>query len=536
MIKQVVTGIAVVLGPLAAAGVGCGTEGGSTAQSGKAPGPVNGVYSVQLETNGPLPTCNPKTAGETAIATTTGTLASCVLGVWVPVPCVVGGAVAFDSATDSLWACTESANGNSPAWMQITLPQGPKGDAGAQGPQGPVGEAGTPGAPGESVTSTGLDAGDPHCPFGGAAFTSASGVTYVCNGAPGASASSGGVGPCAVDADCDDGNACTVDFCGAGQCAHSLAPSGTVCRASNGACDATELCTGSSTVCPPDLYFASGVSCSAPVGPCDLGATCSGKSTECPPPALKASGTLCSAATACGLAAYCDGVTPGCTQSPVAVGTVCRAGSGCLASAVCDGTNLTCPDSSVEAAGTACAGSSAQCGMGGTCDGTSSGCQVTGLACQAGDSQLCTCGPFTGFSGCDSSSCTFDGCRAPSGFGPVRLPDPSVQFFCGSVLSGQMTSSGCSQGQLYAEWAEQVPGGDFNAETIAFGSVLSVQYILNGSLISGPTTWSCNDQAQCTSTQALTIPPGCNSLEILLFQDPPAGSSTSYAALETLLQ
>jgi hypothetical protein len=42
----------------------------------------------------------------------------------VPIPCLVGGAVAFDSATDSLWACTENIDGGPPMWAQITLPQG----------------------------------------------------------------------------------------------------------------------------------------------------------------------------------------------------------------------------------------------------------------------------------------------------------------------------------------------------------------------------------------------------------------------------
>ncbi len=108
------------------------------------PSPVNGVYGVQIQTSSPssLPTCNSKTAGETAIVTSTDTLESCVLGVWVPIPCLVGGAVAFDSATDSLWACTEAAKGGTaPQWTQITLPQGPVGVMGATGATGAPGTA-----------------------------------------------------------------------------------------------------------------------------------------------------------------------------------------------------------------------------------------------------------------------------------------------------------------------------------------------------------------------------------------------------------
>jgi hypothetical protein len=51
-----------------------------------------------------------------------------------------------------------------------------------QGPQGPAGQNG---ANGQSVTSTALASGDPNCANGGASFTSVSGTTYACNGAPG---------------------------------------------------------------------------------------------------------------------------------------------------------------------------------------------------------------------------------------------------------------------------------------------------------------------------------------------------------------
>jgi hypothetical protein len=58
-------------------------------------------------------------------------------------------------------------------------PQGPAGEPGPMGPQGPVGAAG------QGVTVTQLPSGDVHCPNGGAAVTSASGIAYVCNSSPG---------------------------------------------------------------------------------------------------------------------------------------------------------------------------------------------------------------------------------------------------------------------------------------------------------------------------------------------------------------
>lgn len=53
---------------------------------------------------------------------------------------------------------------------------------------------------------------------------------------------------------CDDGNPCTNDFVDYTNCTctHTIAPAGAVCRASTGACDPAEVCTGSSTLCPAD--------------------------------------------------------------------------------------------------------------------------------------------------------------------------------------------------------------------------------------------------------------------------------------------
>ena len=69
-------------------------------------------------------------------------------------------------------------------------PQGPggrRGEKGPPGPEGPRGEKGNTGSPGEagqSVTSQSLSVGNSNCQDGGAQFTSASGLTYACNGAP----------------------------------------------------------------------------------------------------------------------------------------------------------------------------------------------------------------------------------------------------------------------------------------------------------------------------------------------------------------
>src|SRR5438552_3456823 len=52
----------------------------------------------------------------------------------------------------------------------------------------------------------------------------------------------------------DDGNQCTADTCDGTNdtCQHPAGNAGAVCRASAGACDAAETCTGASATCPPD--------------------------------------------------------------------------------------------------------------------------------------------------------------------------------------------------------------------------------------------------------------------------------------------
>jgi hypothetical protein len=172
----------------------CGSHAPTTA--GAAPLAVNGVYAVQIQSTSPssLPACNSKTAGETAIVTSTHTLESCVSGVWVPVPCLIGGAVAFDSAADSLWACTQGSSGGPPGWSQITLPQGAPGATGATGAQGPEGDSGA-----QSLVLQVPELPGPNCPHGGTKIESGLDVnrdgqletaevastSYVCDGANG---------------------------------------------------------------------------------------------------------------------------------------------------------------------------------------------------------------------------------------------------------------------------------------------------------------------------------------------------------------
>jgi hypothetical protein len=68
----------------------------------------------------------------------------------------------------------------------LTGPMGPTGATGPQGLVGPSGAQGATGADGQSVAGSSEPVGS-NCAYGGAKYESVSGVSYVCNGAPGAS-------------------------------------------------------------------------------------------------------------------------------------------------------------------------------------------------------------------------------------------------------------------------------------------------------------------------------------------------------------
>jgi len=70
------------------------------------------------------------------------------------------------------------------------------------------------------------------------------------------------VANCVTNADCNDGNPCTVDTCDQGLgCQSTPGNAGTVCRASLGACDVAETCTGASGTCPADAQQPNGTTC-----------------------------------------------------------------------------------------------------------------------------------------------------------------------------------------------------------------------------------------------------------------------------------
>ncbi|MCZ7680071.1 MAG: hypothetical protein M5U28_15425 [Sandaracinaceae bacterium] len=66
----------------------------------------------------------------------------------------------------------------------------------------------------------------------------------------------------------------------------ALAPAGTICRASAGACDLAEQCSGTSAACPADGFVSGGTLCRAAVDACDAPELCPGSSPDCPSDSL----------------------------------------------------------------------------------------------------------------------------------------------------------------------------------------------------------------------------------------------------------
>jgi hypothetical protein len=177
-------------------------------------------------------------------------------------------------------------------------------------------------------------------------------------------------GPCDVLETCDGSNAaCPAD---------AFQPSGLGCRTANGACDQAEVCTGTSAACPADVPLPSGTVCRASTGACDPAETCSGTSDTCPADALASTSTMCHAASGpCEMDAFCTGSTVSCPNSFLPTTMQCRAqsGGGCDQAAFCTGSSAMCPPNPLSASGTNCGGNmSGSCSGPGQCTGTSAMC------------------------------------------------------------------------------------------------------------------------------------------------------------------
>ncbi len=121
--------------------------------------------------------------------------------------------------------------------------------------------------------------------------------------------------------------------------------SGVVCNSSVGLCDPAETCTGSSGLCPTDVYSPVGTSCRAIAGVCDSPELCAG-GAQCPDDSFQGPPVMCRpSAGVCDFAEVCSGSSAACpTDTFAGSGTSCRAAAAiCDVAELCTGASATCP-------------------------------------------------------------------------------------------------------------------------------------------------------------------------------------------------
>ncbi|MDI3287290.1 hypothetical protein QHF83_28515, partial [Polyangium sp. 15x6] len=181
------------------------------------------------------------------------------------------------------------------------------------------------------------------------------------------------------------------ETCNAGVCPPDVAgPAGILCRKKEGDCDAEDFCDGVSTTCPPDQKLPAGTVCRAAATICDVPETCTGSHSNCPNNMFAPPGTICRPkAGACDVAELCTGaLCPADAFLPAA--TLCRAENGaCDTAEHCSGASVDCPADAVRPAGDVCRMQAAECDMAETCDGSGSSCPADGFA---PDGSMCSAG------------------------------------------------------------------------------------------------------------------------------------------------
>jgi RHS repeat-associated protein len=153
---------------------------------------------------------------------------------------------------------------------------------------------------------------------------------------------------------CTSNSQCTTGFCVSGVCCDtacnggcgacnlagkvgtcSAAPSSTVCRAQNGACDVAEKCNGTATTCPTDSLATAATVCRVAAGECDVAEQCTGSSSACPADTKRVLGTACTADSNSCTKDQCDGTNVTCQHPVASDGTTCNDGISATAIDTC---------------------------------------------------------------------------------------------------------------------------------------------------------------------------------------------------------
>src|SRR5207253_535833 len=171
-----------------------------------------------------------------------------------------------------------------------------------------------------------------------------------------------------------DGNPCIRDECdgSSNDCQHPAGNSGAVCRPAAGFCDVDESCTGSSTVCPADVFKSSSTVCRASAGECDPAEHCTGTSATCPADAKEPAGTACTDDGNPCSRDECDGSARRSHDLAGNSGAVCRPAAGfCDVDESCTGSSTVCPADAFKSSSTVCRASAGECDPAEHCTGTS---------------------------------------------------------------------------------------------------------------------------------------------------------------------
>ena len=195
---------------------------------------------------------------------------------------------------------------------------------------------------------------------------------------------------------------CRSNYCSGTSAACGHLASGTTCRASAGACDVAETCTGSADSCPADSFKSSSTVCRASAGACDVAEYCTGSSASCPADAFRPA-----------------------TYNP---GGTCQKCTGTSATPV----NQTSSEdkwNQCSASWTGCSNACTKTGSDGYCDG-SGACKTGGASAPVADGKVCSGGsevsPSTSHYCGTATSCTNGSCvgttyyRACDGSGACR--------------------------------------------------------------------------------------------------------------------
>jgi len=145
-------------------------------------------------------------------------------------------------------------------------------------------------------------------------------------------------GECTSDSNCSDSNGvCGKGICNSShKCQMVFNSSSTICKASQGVCDKTDYCSGSSALCT-DTFNSSSTICRASQGVCDLEEKCSGTSATCPDDSKSI--LLCRASVgACDIAEFCNNVSNTCPIDAFNLSsTSCGTGKECDGNGNCVG-------------------------------------------------------------------------------------------------------------------------------------------------------------------------------------------------------